>query len=110
MRMKASDLARLKYLDSAKQDFVNILRYIARESGSLAIGRQFVGALRQKCRHLAGLPGHMGRPRPELRPDMRSFAFRGYVIFFRYTGDAFEVVNILEGHRDIEGYFEQGDQ
>ena len=26
----------------------------------------------------------------------------GYVIFFRYVGDRFEVVNILEGHRDID--------
>jgi toxin ParE1/3/4 len=98
-------LARLKYLDSAKQDFLNTLRYISRESGSLAIGQQFVSALRQKCRDLAGLPGHMGRPRPELRRDMRSFAFRGYMIFFRYTDDAFEVVNILEGHRDIDAHF-----
>jgi toxin ParE1/3/4 len=101
------DLARLKYLDSAKQDFVNTLRYISRESGSLATGQQFVSALRQKCRHLASLPGRMGRPRPELRPDMRSIAFRGYVIFFRYTDDAFEVINVLEGHLDIEAHFDQ---
>jgi plasmid stabilization system protein ParE len=98
-------LARLTYLYSAKQDFVSILRYISRESGSLAVGQQFVGALRQKCRHLACLPGHMGRPRPELRPDIRSFAFRGYVIFFRYTDDPLQVVNILEGHRDIDAHF-----
>jgi toxin ParE1/3/4 len=107
---RVSDLARLKYLDSAKQDFVNTLRYISRESGSLAIGQQFVSALRQKCRHLSSLPGHMGRPRLELRPDMRSFAFRGYVIFFRYTADAFEVINILEGHRDIETHFVADDE
>lgn len=100
-------MARLKYLDSAKRDLVNILRYIARESRSLATGQQFVDILRQKCRHLADLPGHMGRPRPELRLDMRSYAFRGYVIFFRYVGDVFEVVNILEGSRDFDSYFEQ---
>ena len=48
----------------------------------------------------------MGRARPELRADIRSFAFRGYVIFFRCGAETFEVVNVLEGHRDIEGYFE----
>ncbi|MNY77174.1 hypothetical protein D3C86_2169900 [compost metagenome] len=48
----------------------------------------------------------MGRPRPELRPDIRSFAVRRYVIFFRYIDDVFEVVNILEGHRDIDRYFD----
>jgi plasmid stabilization system protein ParE len=97
----------LRYLDSAKQDLVNILRYISRESGSLATGQQFVSTLRQKCRHLASLPGHIGRPRPELRPDMRSFAFRGYVIFFRYVDNVFEVVDILEGSQDFESYFGQ---
>lgn len=78
------------------------MKYITRESGSLVIGRRFVGELRQKCRSLAGLPGTIGRARPELRPDIRSTAFKGYVIFFRYVGDHFEVVNIIEGHRDID--------
>jgi len=36
---------------------------------------------------------------------MRSFPYKGYVIFFRYVADRFEVVNILEGHRDIEAFF-----
>lgn len=101
---------RLRYLDSARQDLIYILRYITRENGSLIVGQQFVGLLRQQCRHLASLPGTMGRARPELRPDIRSFAFRGYVIFFRYVDDAFEVVNILEGHKDIESHFGQHDQ
>lgn len=105
--IKGFELARLVYLDSAKQDLVDTLHYIARESGSLATGQQFVSVLRHKCRHLAGLPGHMGRPRSELRPDIRSFAFRGYVLFFRYVGETFEVVNILEAHRDIDGGFGQ---
>jgi toxin ParE1/3/4 len=51
------------------------------------------------------LPGTLGRSRPELRPDIRSFAFKGYVIFFRYEGTTFDVVNVLEGHRDVVTYF-----
>jgi plasmid stabilization system protein ParE len=62
--------------------------------------------LRQQCRKLASLPGTLGRGRAELRPDIRSFALKGYVIFFRYDGDVFEVVNVLEGHRDIVTYFQ----
>ena len=31
---------------------------------------------------------------------------KGYVIFFRYADHRFEVVNILEGHRDIEAFFD----
>jgi len=55
---------------------------------------------------LASLPGTLGQARPELRPDIRSTPFSGYVIFFRYEGDDFEVVNVLEGHRDVDAYFE----
>ena len=95
-------MPRLKMLPSAKADLVNILEYITRESGNLIIGRRFVGALRQQCRELAALPGTLGRARPELRPDIRSFPFKGYLILFRYVGDTFEVINIIEGHRDIE--------
>lgn len=93
------------YLASARRDFADILEYITRESGSLAIGRSFVEVLRQQCGKLASLPGTLGRPRPELRPDIRSFAFKGYVIFFRYEGDSFEIVNVLEGHRDVITHF-----
>lgn len=47
----------------------------------------------------------MGRPRPELRVDLRSSVFKGHVIFFRYIDDVLEVVNVLEGHRDIDSHF-----
>ncbi|TFF21716.1 type II toxin-antitoxin system RelE/ParE family toxin [Jiella endophytica] len=103
-------MPRLRYLPSAKADLVEILGYVTRQSGSLLVGRRFVALLRQKCASLAALPGLIGTPRPELRPDIRSFAFRGYVIFFRYLDDraTFEVVDILEGHLDIEALFSGG--
>jgi plasmid stabilization system protein ParE len=47
----------------------------------------------------------MGTERPDLGPEVRSSAFEAYVVFFRYRGDHFEVVNIIEGHRDMPGYF-----
>jgi len=94
-------MRRPSYGAAARRDLAAILDYVTRESGSLAAGRRFTDQLRQKCAHLASLPGTLGRPRPELHADLRSFAFKGYVIFFRYAGDAFEVVNVPEGHRDI---------
>ena len=51
----------------------------------------------------------MGRARPEIRSDLRSASYKSYVIFFRYAADQFEVVNILEGHRDIIAYFDEID-
>lgn len=98
-------MPQLRYLTSAKADLLAILTYISQESGDVEAGRRFVTLIRAKCGHLAALPGRLGRPRPELRPDIRSFSFRGYVIFFRYTDDLLEVVNILEGHRDVDQHF-----
>jgi toxin ParE1/3/4 len=80
-------------------------------SGSVSVAQRFVRELRDYCHHLAALPGTLGRARPELRPDLRSMPYKNYVIFFRYVDDRyvddrFEVVNILEGHRDIIAYFD----
>ncbi len=49
----------------------------------------------------------MGRARPELRAGIRSFPYIGYVILFHNVDERFEVVNILEGHRDIESHFSE---
>lgn len=35
--------------------------------------------------------------------------FKGYVIFFRYLDETFEVVRIIEGHRDIDAVFADED-
>jgi toxin ParE1/3/4 len=47
----------------------------------------------------------MGRARDELRPGLRSHPYRSYVIFFRCVEDTLEIVNVIEGHRDIPALF-----
>jgi toxin ParE1/3/4 len=96
---------RARFLASVESDLVAVLEYIARETGSLETAQRFVAELRAKCHHLAGLPGMLGRARPELAAGIRSFPFKGYVIFFRYVDDAFEVIDIFEGHRDPANWF-----
>jgi toxin ParE1/3/4 len=96
---------KLRFTAAAKADFESIAEYILRESASRKIAENFVRGLREKCRDLARAPIRMGRPRPELRPDLRSHPVGNYVIFFRYLDDTLEIVNVLEGHRDIEVLF-----
>jgi len=98
---------RLVYPSAARRDLLSIFSYIARESGSVAVAQGFTDQLRAHCLKLAFLPGTLGRPRPELWPDLRSSPFKGYVVFFRYQDDVLQVVNMLEGHRDIEAHFEE---
>lgn len=97
----------LRYLEQAKADLVDIKRYIARESGSNALALKYTEKLRQQCRKLAELPGTIGRARPELMQDVRSFPHDSYVILFRYRDTLIEIISIIEGHRDIEELFRQ---
>jgi plasmid stabilization system protein ParE len=98
-------LPHLRYLASARLDIAQIQAYVTRESRSLAIGRGFARQLRLKCTQLASLPGQMGRARDEISEGLRSSAYKGHIIFFRYVGDEFQIVNILEGHRDAARHF-----
>jgi len=47
----------------------------------------------------------MGRPRDELRRGLRNHPYRNYVIYFQYLDGVLEVVNVLEGHRDVATVF-----
>ena len=103
-------MRRATFLASVRADFLAILTYAAAQSGSVAVGETFVQRLRAKCHELAALEVTIGRARPELRADIRSFPYKGYVLFFRYVAERFADVNILEGHRDIESHFHEQDE
>ena len=101
-------MAKLRFSAAAKNDLDSIAVYIAARSGSRAVAERFARELRGKCHDLAAAPIQMGRSRPELGPDLRSHPHKSYVIFFRYVGGVLEIVNILEGHRDIDAFFHGG--
>jgi plasmid stabilization system protein ParE len=103
-------VARLRYLSGARSDLEQIYLYIRNKSGSGTVALHFVQRLRAKCTELANAPIQMGRPRPELRSGLRSHPYENYVIFFRYLGETLEIVNILEGHRDLDSFFHGRDK
>ncbi len=94
-----------QYLPSARKSLKELRLYLTTASGSRNVSRKFISRLRAYCDHLASLPFQMGIERAELESDIRSTAFESYVIFFRYHQGDFQVVNIIEGHRDLPGYF-----
>ena len=98
-------MRQLIFLDSARADIAQIYAYIEEKSGSSETAERFTRELNMQCRRLATLPVTLGRARPELRADIRSFVFKNYLIFFRYTNEAVEIVNIVEGHRDLLAFF-----
>ena len=102
-------MPRLRYSSEAVDNLAAIAAYITITTDSEKVARGLVEQLRARCRKIAALPGTLGRSRSDLRPDMRSVAYKNYVIFFRYLDDTLEVVAVLEGHRDIVTYFADDD-
>lgn len=103
-------MPRLVYRTAALRDLADIAAYIEREAQSRTAADNFVEKITDYCEHLAGLPGLMGRPRPELRAGYRSVTFGNYVIFLRYADEAgprshLYVVNVIHGARDLDAYF-----
>lgn len=58
---------------------------------------------------LARRPG-LGRPRPEIYPNLRSFVIHKYVVFYLPLTNGIDVIRVLHGARDIETVFEDEEQ
>lgn len=97
----------LRYTLRARRDLVQIRRYIAKRSDSKRVAAGFIAKLRAHCKFLAELPGTMGRARPDLDERLRTSTFGSFIIVFQYRENYFEVVAIIERHRDIGAMFEE---
>ena len=102
-------MRRVLLLENARDDLAAIGDYIERASGSRRIAARFVRELNNYCRYMGSLPGTLGRARPDLHSDIRAAPYKNYMIFFRYVGDTVEIVNVIEGHRDIKALFRKGE-
>ena len=82
----------------AKADLDQIWEDVARHNEKAAT--KLIAAIQRKARIHARFPG-MGRARDDLRPGLRSFVHRPYVIFFHVVDRTIEIVRVLHGSRDI---------
>ena len=87
----------------ARLDLIDAALYIAEDDPDAA--DRFLDAITKTMARLARHP-MLGRTRPELAPDLRSFPHRQYVIFYRPVPSGIEVVRVLHGSRDILPLFE----
>jgi toxin ParE1/3/4 len=84
-------------------DLDHIFDYIAADNLERAI--KFIGELNKKIEELAEDPG-IGRSRSELLPNLRSFRFKNYLIFYIPLLDGIDIVHIWHGARDIQTLFD----
>jgi toxin ParE1/3/4 len=86
----------------AAADILDIWDHIAEDS--LGQADRWIDKLDEKLRLIATQP-LMGRAREELAPDLRSFPFGRYVIFYAPIHDGIDVVRVLHSARDIDVAF-----
>lgn len=84
----------------AQSDLEDIASYVAGQSPRSAL--TLIHGLREKCESLADAPrGYPLVPRYEHK-GIRRRPFGNYLIFYRVSSDAIEVIHILHGARDYE--------
>jgi toxin ParE1/3/4 len=83
----------------AEADLEEIGDYIADDNPENA--RRFIERLTSKLEALGRHP-MMGRARPELRSDMRSFPYGAYLILYRSVGDGVEIVRVVHAARNLD--------
>jgi len=98
-------MRRAKLTPAARADLLEILAYIAEATQGVRVAQRYVKKIRDHCHHLASLPFQRGVLRPDLAPELRSIPLENYILILRYIEDRLQIINILEGHRDIPEYF-----
>ncbi len=88
------------YTTAARQDLVDILKYIAQDKPDAAMA--WVEKIEAKCRLLAENPT-LGELHPYLGDAVRATSVGRYVIFHRESGDRVEILRVIPGDRDIRG-------
>lgn len=89
------------FAPEAEAQILALYDYVAREA-SPDIARRFTDAIVDHCERLDGFP-HRGTPRDDLRPGLRTLAFRRRVTI-AYTVETSDVVilGIFYGGQDFE--------
>jgi toxin ParE1/3/4 len=84
----------------AALDILDVWDHIADDD--MAAADRWVDELDTAFSRLATQP-MMGRARPELATDLRSFPFRRYLIFYLPLPDGIDVVRVLHSARAVDG-------
>jgi len=92
-------LSAVVYSELAEDDLVNIWLAIAADSEQTA--DRFIGELHDCARRLADQP-LMGRVRPDLGEQTRSFPYGRYLLIYRPMNGGVGIARFAYGGRDIE--------
>lgn len=98
---------RIVYTPEAELQLLRLYRYIATEA-SQDIARDFTDAIMDRCESLDSFP-HRGAPRDDIRPGLRTIAFRRRVVIaYAVSADAVTIIGIFYGGQDYEATLGEG--
>jgi toxin ParE1/3/4 len=86
-----------------EQDLDEIFVYWARNAG-LGVADRTVETIEERFALLGDFP-NAGRKRDEIGPGVRSFPVGEFVIYFRKSRRAVEIIHVLHGPRDQRSAF-----
>jgi toxin ParE1/3/4 len=88
----------------AEEDLKGIWSYIAQDKPEAA--NKLIKEITSKFAFLRNYP-QAGRQQDRLLVNLRSFAVKGYTIFYQPFEDRIEILRVMHGARDIESVFER---
>jgi len=88
--------------NQAEIDLVEIWLYVAADTMKAA--DRVLAMIDEKCRLLAERK-LLGRERPDLDPNLRSFPVGSYIIYYKLEPDGIIVARVLHGSRDQAAEF-----
>ena len=94
---------KIRLSPAAQADLDEIWFHIAQDKVDAA--DRFIDLLTSKFPRLAATP-LMGRARDDLKPGLRSFPVKRYLILYRTFEDGVEIVRVTSGYRDLTALLE----
>ena len=89
---------RYRLTGAAHRDLVESWEYIANDSETAA--DRFIESLKERC-ELLGRNPRVGRLRAEVHPELRSFSYGEYLIYYRVARPGVQIIRIVHGRRDL---------
>jgi toxin ParE1/3/4 len=91
---------KLVFTDEAKADLLQIGEWIAEDNPPRAL--TFVDELETRCARLTAMPRAYPLVSRHENSGVRRVSHGNYLIFYRVTADAVEILHVLHGARDYE--------
>ncbi len=92
-------MSRVRFTRQAREDLLDIWRYVAAHASDGVADRVF-DSIERTCALLKDHP-RVGRARPEIHSDARSLVIERWLALYRVTEDGAQIVRVIDGARDL---------